>query len=137
MKKMIATLLPLLACVCVWAQEGDEETYTVASCSLAVKTTVYPALPDDRAGRVMVEGILCDKAGNPIPNQEIQMVATSGTFSCIPPESFASPDETSSERSCFITGSDGKIRVYLTSIPFNKQGRLKATCTYKECSVKA
>jgi hypothetical protein len=137
MKKIFFISMPLLFLYVNAFAQDDEEAYTVASCSLAVKTTVYPASAEDRSGRVMIEAFLCDKVGSPIANQEIQMTASSGTFSCIPPESFSSPEDNASDRSCFVTAPDGKIRVYLTSVPFNTQGKLKASASYNGCSVRA
>ena len=134
MKLLMAVTALLLFCGGALAQD-EEEPYTVASCSLAVATTVYPAIAGDIAGKVMVEATLSDKAGSPIADQEIQMSATCGTFSCIAPESLGNTDV--ADRSCFITGHDGKVRVYLTSVPFNHPGRVKAACSYQGCSVKA
>lgn len=134
MKLPVIFPLLLLAGACAWAQDDDEREF-VQSCSLSVKTTVYPADSADAAGKAVVEVALCDKAGAPIPNQQIEVSASSGTFSCIPPDSFIR--ENASDRSCFITGQDGKIRVYLVSIPFNQTGLVKAACTYGDITVKA
>lgn len=119
------------------AQEQDqtEESVVATSCSLSVKTTVYKADPGDVVGKASIEATLCDKSGTPIVDQTINITATSGTFTCISPDGISGIN--TADRSCFVTGPDGKILVYLVDIPFNKPGRIKATCTYGEFTVHA
>ena len=110
-------LLPALFLLCVplWAQDDDERVY-VSSCSLYVKTTPYTPDPENVSGSAMIEATLCDKAGIPIPDQEIRMTTTCGTLSCPSAFSFTTADATSPDRTCFITGRDGKIQVFLSDI---------------------
>jgi hypothetical protein len=126
----------LLLFVRSWAQDDDERVYAV-SCSLYIK--ISPSMPDsgDASGRALVEATLCDKAGIPIPDQEIKMTATCGALSCLPSNTIGAGDSASSGRSCFLTGKDGKIQASLINIPFNKPGRVKASCTYGELKVHA
>lgn len=116
-------------------EEQTEETVYATSCSLSVKTTVYQADPGDVVGKASIQATLCDKSGTPIPDQTISMTATSGTFTCIPPDGVSGIN--TADRSCFVTGPDGKIQVYLVDIPFNKPGRIKAACTYGDFNVHA
>jgi hypothetical protein len=132
--KILVPLILLFLFVQSRAQEEDETVYAT-SCSLSVKTTVYKADPGDVVGRASIEATLCDKSGTPIPGQTIVITATSGTFTCIPPDGASGIN--TADHSCFVTGADGKILVYLVDIPFNKPGRLKATCHYGDFNVKA
>ena len=135
MQRLILAILVLL-CVRTWAQDDDERVY-VASCSLYVKTTPYTPDPGDASGKAMVEATLCDKSGIPIPDQEIKMTATCGTLSCLSMDTYAPAGSASPGRSCFITGRDGKIQVFLSDIPFNRPGRVKASCAYGDFRVHA
>jgi hypothetical protein len=116
-------------------EEQTEVTETVTSCSLSVKITVYSADPGDVVGKASIQATLSDKSGTPITDQTITMSSTSGTFTCIPPEGVNGVN--TADRSCFVTGPDGKIQVYLVDIPFNKPGRIKASCTYGAFDVHA
>ena len=135
MQRLILTILVFL-CIRSWAQDDDERVY-VASCSLFVKTTPYTPDSGNTSGNAMVEAMLCDKSGIPIPDQEIKMTATCGTLSCLSMDTYAPAGSASPGRSCFITGRDGKIQVFLSDIPFNKPGRVKASCTYGDFKVHA
>ena len=126
----------LLLCACLWAQDDDERVY-VASCSLYVKTNPYTPDPGDVSGRAMVEAMLCDKSGIPIPGQEIKMTTTCGALSCPSVGIYESSGTASPANACFITGSNGKIEVFLSDIPFNKPGQVKASCTYGDLKVRA
>ena len=135
-KLQVLPLALLLFCTSLWAQDEDERVY-VASCSLYVKTTPYTPDPENVSGSAMVEATLCDKSGIPIPDQEIIMTATCGTLYCPSSFSYASTDSSAHDRSCFVTGRDGKIQVFLSDIPFNKPGRVKASCAYGDIKVHA
>jgi hypothetical protein len=123
----------LFSCVRLWAQDEEERIF-VASCSLSVKTTLYTPDPGDVFGKAMIEATLCDRNGIPIPDQEIKMTSTCGKLSCLSLDNIGT---VSSKYSCFISGPDGKIQVYLLDIPFNKTGFIKASCTYGEMKVHA
>lgn len=128
MLKMVPLLL-LLFFVQSHAQQDDaEETVYATSCSLSVKTTVYPVEDGDVVAKVSIQATLSDKSGIPIPNQKITMTSTSGTFTCIAPDGAGGSN--TADHSCFITGPDGKILVFLVDVPFNKPGQIKAVCTY-------
>jgi hypothetical protein len=134
--KSLTMAIALILCASVCAQNDDERVYVV-SCSLYVKTTPYTPDPENVSGSAMVEATLCDKSGIPIPDQEITITATCGTLSCPSSFSYVPAGSTSSDRSCFITGRDGKIQVFLSDIPFNKPGRVKASCSYGDIKVHA
>jgi hypothetical protein len=136
MNKLIPLLLLILSFQS-WSQEYEqsEESIVATSCSLSVKTTVFKADQADLMGKASIEATLCDKAGTPIPDQTITMTSTTGTFTCIPPE--AINRTYASDHSCLLTGPDGKTLIYLVDIPFNKPGRVKATCTYGDFTVHA
>jgi hypothetical protein len=137
MQISLSVIVALLLSFPAWAQpeDPDEEVVHATSCSLSVKTSVYNPDPGDATGTASVEAFLCDKGGVPIPYQPIVMTSTNGMFSCIPPN--AVTGSVSADRSCFVTGSDGRILVYLVDIPFNKPGRIQASCTYGSFVVKA
>jgi hypothetical protein len=120
----------LLAAPCAWAQGGE-------SISLYVKTTVYPFDSTAMFGHGKVEATLRYTKGAPIPGQEIQLNTGFGVFSCKLPDIENLVDSSSSDTSCFRTGNDGKILVYLINIPFNSQGVVMASCVYNGIAVKA
>jgi hypothetical protein len=112
------------------AQEDEVAEVAAASCSLSVKTTVLPSDSTDGTGKVKIEAFLFDNNGAPIPAVEIRVSANCGTFSCKPPANEIDADTGSSEAGfCYNTKNDGSIRVYLINIPFNKPGKIIATCS--------
>jgi hypothetical protein len=128
-KKPIA-MLALLVAAAAWAQGGEE-------IRLFVRTSVYPCDSMDQNGHGKVEATLCYTGGAPISNQVIVLSTTCGNFSCKLPDLENEVDSFSSDISCYTTGKDGKILVYLVNIPFNAEGRVTATCHYKEMTVQA
>ena len=126
----------MLFCACAWAQDEDEREY-VSSCSLAVKVTVYSPESNDLSGKAMVEAMLCDKGKIPIPGRKITMTATCGTLTCLQSNMANDSGPRSFEGSCFTTGNDGKVLVFLVDIPFNKPGRVKAACTVGDFNITA
>ena len=133
MLQRILLAVLLFSCTRLWAQDEEDRIF-VASCSLSIKTTLYTPDPGDALGKAMIEATLCDRNGIPIPGQEIKMTSTCGNLSCLSLENIGT---VSSKYSCFITEPDGKIQVYLLDIPFNKTGRIKASCTYGDLKVHA
>jgi hypothetical protein len=116
--------------VLTWAQEEDGTEVAAASCSLSVKTTVLPSDSFDGTGKVKIEAFLSDKSGAPIPDEEIHVSANCGTFSCKPPANEIDTDTGSPEAGfCYTTNKGGSMRVYLINIPFNKLGKVIATCS--------
>jgi hypothetical protein len=114
-----------------------QNSHAGLAISLSVKTFVYPSDSFDQSGHGKVEAFLRYKDGAPIPNQRIEFSSTSGNFSCKLPDIENEVDSSSSDESCFTTGKDGKILVYIINIPFNSQGMVTASCTYDDVSVKA
>jgi hypothetical protein len=113
-----------------WAQDEEGTEVLAASCSLSVKTTVLPSDSFDGTGKVKIKVFLSDKEGAPIPDVEIHVSANCGTFSCKPPANEIDTDNGPQEAGfCYNTGKDGSIRVYLMNIPFNKPGKVIATCS--------
>jgi hypothetical protein len=131
MKKVIFALSLILSLFALtWAQENDGTEVVAASCSLSVKTTVLPSDSFDGTGKVKIQAFLSDKNGGPIPDVEIHVSANCGTFSCKPPANEVDADTGPQEAGfCYNTGKDGSIRVYLMNIPFNKPGKVMATCS--------
>ena len=129
MKRPIA-MLALLVAAAAWAQGGE-------SISLYIKTSVYPCDSQDQVGHGKVDATLRYKEGAPIPNQVILLTTTCGNLSCKLPDIENEVDSGSSEITCYTTGKDGKILVYLINIPFNSEGRVAATCHYKDMTVQA
>jgi hypothetical protein len=114
----------------VWAQGEDGAETVAASCSLSVKTSVLPSDSFDGTGKVKIDAFLFDKDGAPIPDVEIHVSANCGTFSCKPPANEIDSDTSSQEAGfCYNTKKDGSIRVYLMNIPFNRPGKVLATCS--------
>jgi|WetSurMetagenome_2_1015567.scaffolds.fasta_scaffold169278_3 hypothetical protein len=134
--KNLTLAMVLIFCTQVWAQDEDERVFAV-SCSLYVVTMPYTPDSGDVSGKAIVYATLCDKSGIPIPGQKIKMTATCGTLSCPSMGIYESAVSTSPENACFITGSNGKIEVFLSGIPFNRPGRIKASCTYSDIKVSA
>jgi hypothetical protein len=130
-KKVMLVLVLMVAFV-----QAQEES-TVASCSLYVKTSIYPYDYLAQYGHGKVEARLCDKKGVAIPFQEIRLTATCGRFCCTLPDLEGIADSASRDSSCYITAKDGRIVVYLLDIPFNTSGKVLAACTYGDMSVKA
>jgi hypothetical protein len=127
----------LCAAACAFAQEEEAvETVIAASCSLFVKATVRGVPTTARFGQVRVEATLCDKDGVPISDQEIRLTSTGGTFACLPPDSVISELD-SLAGPCFVTRGNGKITVFLINVPFNRPGRVTASCTYKNFKLKS
>ena len=119
----------------VFAQYYDEETEYTVSCSLSMKITVFPPEASETSGRGYIEVFLCDKNGVPVPNKEISLITSCGVLSC-QAEMYADGRSLSSDKTCYVTGPDGRAQVYLTDVPFNTQGRVKATSFCNELTVK-
>jgi hypothetical protein len=125
---LTAGALPVLA-------QYEEETEYAVSCSLSMKITVFQPDTADNSGRGYVEVFLCDKNGVPVPNKEVKMVASCGRLSCQAPGWYDDINSISSDKTCFITGANGRVQVYLADVPFNTQGRVKATSFCNEINV--
>jgi hypothetical protein len=139
MKHTIAIIVFLMT-VTVFAQEEpqeEQEYVTETSCSLSIKTNAYPVDSTDKFGKVSIEALLTDNKGNPLADQKIQITATNGTLSCMPPVSFSGAEVSSSVEGCLTTQEDGTIKIYLVHIPFNRPGKVKAFCTYNNFRVSA
>jgi hypothetical protein len=122
----------------VAAGAGAQGRQSGDAITLYVKTTVYPYDSLDKVGHGKVEAQLKTKSGFGIPGQEIELSSTCGTFSCKLPDIENEVDSSSSaDNSCFFTGKDGKIVVYLINIPFNSQGSVAASCSYRDMEVRA
>ena len=135
---MEKTIVFLLA-ICLHqgiCQEYEDEEYSY-SCSLSISTTVFPPDSNDKTGNGYVEALLCDKNGVPIANKEIRMTVSCGILSCQLPGWYDNVSSISSDKSCFMTGVDGKVQVYLSRIPFNTPGLVKATCACDEIVLKS
>jgi hypothetical protein len=119
-----------------WCQTEHEDTMST-SCSLFIKTTVFTPDSFNNTGIAKVEATLTDKTGTPISGQTINLTSTSGNFTCIPPISSNESVPDSTQGACLVTGPAGTMKAYLVNIPFNKRGKVKATCTYGNFQLKA
>lgn len=124
------------------AQDQDEteqqpEQPQASSCTIHIKSVAYQPGPTDQTGRARVYVTLCTKEGHPIPFQEIQLVATEGTFSCKPVDIEDSILQETAIQNCNATDTTGKIMAYLSNIPFNVKGTVTASCEYGTMSVRA
>jgi hypothetical protein len=108
-----------------------------SSCAIRVKSAVYPSDSLEQRGKARVYVTLCTRDGKPIPDQEILLSATCGTFSCKPVDFEDSAGVDTTLGSCNITDKNGKVMVYLVNIPFNNQGGVTAACDYGTMSVHA
>jgi hypothetical protein len=139
MKHTIA-LIVFFMTITVFAQDEpqeEQEIVTETSCSLSIKTNVYPVDSTDKFGKVAIEALLTDNKGNPLPDQKIQMTVTNGTLSCMPPVSFNDAEVPTGTEGCLTTQEDGTIKIYLVHIPFNRPGKVKAFCVYGNFKVSA
>jgi hypothetical protein len=125
-------------CLVAGAYAQDEQEFvSESSCSLSVKTTMFPVDSSDKSGKATIEALLTDNKGNPLPDQVIQVTSTNGKFSCMPPVSFSDAVVSSGTEGCLKTQEDGTIKIYLVHIPFNNPGKVKAMCTYGNFKVSA
>ncbi|MDD5672762.1 MAG: hypothetical protein PHC61_01240 [Chitinivibrionales bacterium] len=140
---LLGVLYLLLVCSASWAQDQEENQNQVntgetwSSCSLIVKATVAPVDSLARSGHAVIKGFLCDKESVPIANQEVHLKVNCGTLTCKAPDAPEDTNKNSSSGSCLITGQDGTFTLYLANIPFITRGRVDATCTYQNFTVKA
>ena len=118
----------------VIAQYEEEFEYAV-SCSLSMKITVFPPEASETSGRGYIEVFLCDKNGIAVPNKEISLISSCGVLSC-QAGMYGDDRSLSSDKTCYVTGDDGRAQVYLVDVPFNTQGRVKATSFCNEITVK-
>jgi len=111
-----------------WSYEiPDENEVTSRTCRLSLKVEIIrDSMLERPAGRALVTAHLFDESGNPYRGERIEMVATNGTFLCRLPDAVSATSETETSDDCFSTGDDGMVNVYLVSIPFNRQVRIKA-----------
>lgn len=129
-------LFTFVMAAALFAQE-EQEFVTETSCSLSIKTNVLPVDSSDKFGKVAIEALLTDNKGNPLADQQIQINATNGVFTCMPPVSFSDAETPSSLEGCLRTQEDGTVKIYLVHIPFNRPGNVKAFCTYGNFKVSA
>ena len=119
------------------AISSENEFGTEGSCAIRVKAAVYPSDSSEQYGKARVYATLMTKDGMPITNQEIQLAANCGEFSCKPSDAEDPTVVDSAIASCTQTDKNGKIMVYLVNIPFNVTGHIDAACDYGNMSVKA
>jgi hypothetical protein len=140
MKKLFYFCLFLLIPTICQAQDKDELMYA-ASCSLSIKTKVYPAESYDATGKAQVIAFVCDKEGNPMPIQKVEITATAGTVVCQIPgfsnANWLNSTSSLSDQSCFVTGQDGRVTAYVTDIPFNQAVGIRANCTCNNFNLSA
>jgi len=136
-KRTFAILCVLISATIAARASGENESGFESSCVMHVKSAVYPSDPMDNSGKARVYVTLCSKEGTPIPDQEIQLAASCGTFSCKPLDAEDSSGVDSTIYDCDHTDKNGKVMVYLVNIPFNNQGSVTAVCDYGSLSVKA
>ncbi len=136
MKKV---LLGSLAILLLFANgfSGENDFGLEGTCKIHVKAAVYPSDSSEQYGKARIYATLQTKDGKPIPDQEIELAANCGVFSCKPPDIDDSTVVDTAIGSCTRTDKNGKIMVYLVNIPFNVSGHIDAACDYGSLSVKA
>jgi hypothetical protein len=135
--RFFATIVMTFALAAALFAQEEQEFVSESSCSLSIKTNVLPVDSSDKFGKVSIEALLTDNKGNPLPDQQILVTSTNGTFSCMPPVSFSNAEISSSVEGCLRTQEDGTVKIYLVAIPFNRPGKVKAFCTYGNFKVSA
>ena len=128
MQKVLVIAGLLLACIGSWAVEFEQPGES-STCVISMKLALAPARPEDKTARAVVEVFLRTKGGQPIAGKEIQVTSSWGTFLCKLPELRDSTDtDPADDRSCFVTGSDGKVKINLINLLMNEAVQVKATC---------
>ncbi|HEX3018940.1 MAG TPA: hypothetical protein VHP36_01500 [Chitinispirillaceae bacterium] len=132
MKKIVPLLILFFQLVSFGYEISlPEEEASSSSCKLSMKLVMTTPEADAATGRAIVEVKLINSLGNPLSDYEIQLSSTRGTFLCQLPEqkSENAGDNPEIDRSCFLTGQDGKIKVNLVNLPLNGGAvQVKATC---------
>ncbi len=136
-KKYLIIQLGLMVSLAIAQSQDETGREFESSCTIHIKAAVYQPASTDQTGRARVYVTLSTREGRPIPFQEIQIVATEGTFSCEPTDIDDTIARENSIQSCNATDSSGKIMVYLSQIPFNIKGTVTASCDYGSMSVRA
>src|SRR5271157_304781 len=83
-KKHLIMQLGLMVSLAIAQDQDEPSAQFESSCTIHIKAAVYQPASTDQTGRARVYITLSTKEGRPIPFQEIQIVATEGTFSCEP-----------------------------------------------------
>lgn len=127
MGKNVWLLFLLLTGVSLFGDElpDQEEAEVTHSCSLSV---ALAALPDETvraSGRARFSAFLCNRHGEPSAGETLQITATHGTLLCTLPGDSSVVDGTAAT-SCFTTGKNGRLVVYLINIPLNQVVQVKA-----------
>lgn len=106
----------------------DEESIS-SSCKISMQITMASPEVDGPAGRAVVEVKLINDLGNPLSGYTVQLTSTRGTFVCqLPEQEKNNTDDQELDRSCFLTGHDGKIKVNLINVPQSEVVQVKAVC---------
>ncbi len=134
---MTLRVLAIAFLLCSAAATRPQNNDAGTSVSLAVKTSLYPSDTLDRYGHGIVRATFRYESGRPISGTQISLSSTCGELSCVLPDIEGGQDSVSSDQSCFTTGNDGSIRVYLIRIPFNSSGEVTASCAYGDYTVTA
>ncbi len=106
----------------------DEET-TSSTCKISMQLAMTPPEADGSTGRAIVEVRLSNDLGNPLSGYTIQLTSNRGTFLCqLPDQKESNSADTEMDRTCFLTGHDGKIKVHLVNLPESEVIQVKAVC---------
>jgi hypothetical protein len=141
MRKFLAPLFIFFISSQIYTQDEEIETImldetTLVSCFIKLKLNAIQAQSSDPAGKAIVLAMLYDENNNPISGHKINFSASWGTFFC----SFSSDSSSASssdDRTCFFTNNDGKCKLYLSNIPFNKPITINASCNCGERQIQA
>ncbi len=120
-----------------WCQNDGADPDEFLTCSLFVRAKALAPDFDEIFGRALITATLSTTDGVPIANKEIHMTVTSGTLSCLPPDSFSAAELSSADRYCFVTDEEGKMEVYVDRVPINKPGIVKASFPFGDGVVRA
>jgi hypothetical protein len=119
-----------------WSEDGT--SIESVSCKISMTVVANKSNPGDVAGTAIVNVTLIDKAGNPIAGREIAVQGTGGTLLCrMPGDTSGSTIKVEDDRSCYTTGENGKVRLYLVNIPVNTTVRVNATAICGDFEVHA
>lgn len=131
MKKTIPIIILLLQFFSYGYEVSlPEEDASSTSCKISMQLNMAAPDADALTGRAVVEVKLINDLGNPLSGYQIQLTSNSGTFLCqLPEQKKGSTDGEDVDRTCFLTGQDGKIRVHLVNLPLNGGVvQVKAVC---------
>jgi hypothetical protein len=105
-------------------QPGESST-----CKISLQMKMKPVHPDDNTGSAVIEVFLREKNGTPLPDKQIQLTATAGTFYCrLPDKKDSTGTDPSEDQTCYTTDQYGKARINIVNLLAGETVQVKVTC---------